>query len=163
VGLAATLIKAQVFESAPVTTKYSTFTGGFGIIVGAVGLAGLFIDAIPDLATMALDGLAGLLFLAGGIAWAVGIKGISCSNREDFEKMVENGLLNLGKFIGPNGPIYGVYRDTNNAFEIFAKLEENCKKGFADEIFQFLAFGLGVALVGVGFVRWRKGGPTSYV
>lgn len=163
VGLAATLIKSQIYDTPPTTTKYSTFTGGFGIIVGAIGLAGLFIEAIPEIATMALDGLAAIFFLAGGIAWAVGLKGFSCSNFGDMEKMLDNGLINQGKFDGPLGQTWGVFRDTNTVGEAFKLLEGNCKKGFADEIFQFLAFALGLGLIGLGYVRMRKGGSTSYV
>jgi hypothetical protein len=61
------LLKLQVYGEAPVTTKYSSFTGAFGIIVCAVGVASLFLSFIPDLVSIALDGLLGLLFLAGGI------------------------------------------------------------------------------------------------
>jgi hypothetical protein len=61
------MIRAQVFGSAPTTIRYSTFTGGFGVLVGLVGIASLFASFIPDLVPLVLDGLAGLLFLAGGI------------------------------------------------------------------------------------------------
>jgi hypothetical protein len=61
------MIKNQVLDSAPVTTRYSTFTGGFGMIVCFVGALGLFLSFIPPLVPVVLDGLAGLLFLAGGI------------------------------------------------------------------------------------------------
>lgn len=166
VGLAGTLISKQVYDSPPTTTKYSSFTGGFGIIVGAVGLAGLFVDAIPEIATMALDGLASIFFLAGGIAWAVGLKGFSCdsNSRDDVAKMLDNGLLNQGKLdTGAGGVTWGVFRNTDTSTEAFKLLEANCKKCFADEIFQFLAFALGLGLIGVGYVRMRKGGSTSYV
>lgn len=66
-GLAATLISGQVYGDSPVTTRYSTFTGGLGIIVGAFGAAGLFLTAIPELVVLALDALAGIFFIAGGI------------------------------------------------------------------------------------------------
>jgi len=165
VGLAGTLISKQVYNSAPTTTKYSSFTGGFGIIVGAVGLAGLFIDKIPEIATMALDGLASIFFLAGGIAWAVGLKGFSCdsNSRDDVTKMLDNDLLNRGKIETGIGVTWGVFRDVDTSGEAFKLLEENCKKAFADEIFQFLAFALGLGLIGLGYVRMRKGGSTSYV
>lgn len=66
-GIAATLIKNQVYGSSPTTTRFSTFTGGFGIIVAALGTAGLFITAIPELVVLGVDAICGFLFAAGGI------------------------------------------------------------------------------------------------
>lgn len=61
------MIKNQVYGSSPVTTRYSTFTGGFGMIVSGVGLLSLFVTFIPAIVPIALDTLAGFLFLGGGI------------------------------------------------------------------------------------------------
>ncbi|KAK3353687.1 marvel domain-containing protein [Lasiosphaeria hispida] len=160
-GLAVTLIKAQVYDSAPVTTKYSSFTGGFGILVAAIGVAGLFFDAIPDIVNLALDALAGLLFAAGGIAWAIGIKGISCTSEYDADKMLGNGLLNLGTVSAGGQTGYGVGAISDTAEEVFGHLKSNCQKGFADEIISFLSFGVAAGLVGLGYVRMRKGGGSS--
>lgn len=66
-ALAAVMIKNQVYDAAPVTTRYSTFTGGFGMIVGVIGAICAFVSFVPDLVPIALDGLAGLFFLGGGI------------------------------------------------------------------------------------------------
>lgn len=66
-GLAAAALAQQVYGSTPVTTRYSTFTGGWGMLVALVGVATLFISSAPPLVSMALDALAGLLFAAGGI------------------------------------------------------------------------------------------------
>jgi hypothetical protein len=59
------MISNQVLGSAPVTIRFSTFTGGFGMIVGGIGAAALYLTFIPTLVPIALDGLAGLLFLGG--------------------------------------------------------------------------------------------------
>ncbi len=158
-GLYITLAKGQIYDSIPVTTRYNSFTGGFGIIVGALGLAGLFIDAISDLIIIAVDAVAGILLLAGGIAWAVGIKGISCGDPASYPSMLENGLLNQGKM----GEYYGVFQldgvDTGEA--AFYKLKATCEKGFAAEIIQFLSFGILISLVGVGYIRMRSGGKSG--
>lgn len=66
-AIAADFIRHQVLGDAPVTTRYSTFTGGFGMLVCGVGAAALFVTSIPALVPIALDGLMGLFFLAGGI------------------------------------------------------------------------------------------------
>jgi hypothetical protein len=64
-ALAASMISNQVLGSSPVTIRYSTFTGGFGMIVGAIGAAALYLSFIPSLVPIALDALAGLFFLGG--------------------------------------------------------------------------------------------------
>ncbi|GJC95553.1 hypothetical protein ColKHC_04379 [Colletotrichum higginsianum] len=66
-GLSVDLVKGQMIGDAPTTTKYGTFTGGFGLAVAIMGFASAFIDAIPALAIMAADALSGLLLLGGGI------------------------------------------------------------------------------------------------
>ncbi|KAM7184676.1 Marvel domain containing protein [Naviculisporaceae sp. PSN 640] len=170
-GLAATLISSQVYGDSPTTTRYSTFTGGFGIIVACVGAAGLFISAIPELIVLGLDALSGILFAAGGIAWAVGLRGISCSlndhiSREDWIKTLTNDLINQGTLKVNDGTWYGVQRGTDDADVVSDRLSSNCKKGLADEVFQFLCFVLAVGLIVLGYIRMRKGGKTggsSYV
>lgn len=64
-ALAASMISNQVLGSSPVTIRYSTFSGGFGMIVGAIGVAALYLTFIPSLVPLALDALAGLFFLGG--------------------------------------------------------------------------------------------------
>jgi hypothetical protein len=66
-GLSIEAIKWQYYGAAPATSPYSAFAGAFGILVALVGIAAGFIDAIPGLIMAAVDGLATLLFLAGGI------------------------------------------------------------------------------------------------
>ncbi|KAK3940152.1 marvel domain-containing protein [Diplogelasinospora grovesii] len=160
-GLAVTLIKAQVLGDAPTTTKYSSFTGAFGIIVCAAGVAGMFVSAIPDLVTMALDGVLALLFLAGGIAWAVGLKGIGCKDQTAYMQMRENGLLNEGSATVDGVAVIGADYNSNNDYDVFDKLSANCQKGMADEIMQFISFAFALGLLGLGFVRWRKGGTSG--
>lgn len=166
-GLSVALVKAQKYGDAPTTTKYSSFTGAFGIIVCAVGVARLFIDSVPDIVTLALDGILGVLYLGGGIAWAVGLKGVQCTNRDDLNaaNMLQNPLINQGTFTYPNGAIeYGIIDRTDTEDGAWGKLQASCQKGFSDEIIQFISFAVAIALLGLGYVRMRKGGSgSSYV
>lgn len=66
-ALAVTLLRAQVYGDVPVTTRYSVFTGGFGMLVGLVGVVSLLASFVPEMVPLVLDGLAALFFLAGGI------------------------------------------------------------------------------------------------
>jgi hypothetical protein len=66
-GLATTLAKQQVYGSVPATTGYSSFTGGFGVLVAIIGFASLWIEAIPSIIVLGFDGLAAILFACGGI------------------------------------------------------------------------------------------------
>ncbi|KAK0637092.1 marvel domain-containing protein [Bombardia bombarda] len=161
-GLAVTLIKQQVVNGAPTTTKYSSFTGVFTILVCFIGVAATFIDAIPPIVTMALDGILGLLLLAGGIAWAVGLKGISCKNPVDYLEMLHNGLLNQGSVGSGDDELFGIIPAEGDTHEnIFNRLSANCQKGLVDEIFQFIGFGLALVFVALAFVRMRRGGGAS--
>ena len=62
-----TLIKDQVVGGSPSAINYAAFTGGFGMVAAAAGVAALFIEPLGGFIITAIDGLASLLFLAGGI------------------------------------------------------------------------------------------------
>lgn len=66
-GLSVTAAKQQVFSSVPTETSFSSFAGGFGIIVSAIGLASIWLHKIPPTVVMGIDALASVFFLAGGI------------------------------------------------------------------------------------------------
>lgn len=155
-GLAASMIANQVYDTPPVTTRYSTFTGGFGMIVGGVGVLCTFVSFVPELVPIVLDGLAALFFLGGGIAWAYGLKDSgNCSKPE----MIYNPLLNQGSITVGDNTAYGVVGNGDvDAETILNRLKGNCQRAQADEILQFLCFGLGAALLGLGFLQKRRGG-----
>lgn len=161
VGLSATLLKGQVFGNTPTTTRYSVFTGAMGMIIAAVGLACLFVQAVPQIIPMALDAIGGLLLVAGGIAWAVGLKGINKCDDTHNQKMYDNGLLNEGCIPSDddNGPYCGVYvgTDPKNRIGVLNNLHTRCKYAISDEIMQFVLFAVCVLLVVVGFLIMRKG------
>jgi len=155
-GLAAAMIANQVYETPPVTTRYSTFTGGFGMIVGGVGVLCTFVSFVPELVPIVLDALSALFFLGGGIAWAYGLKDTAnCSN---YENMVYNGLLNQGTLTVGDQTTIGAAGPGATIESTMSKLKSNCQRAQADEILQFLCFGLGAALVGIGFLQKRRGG-----
>jgi occludin/MAL family lipid-associated protein len=73
-GLSITLAKGQVIGSVPATTGYGSFTGGLGILAAIIGFAALSTDFLEGIISWAIDGLAGVAFLAGGIvriAWYI--------------------------------------------------------------------------------------------
>ena len=58
----------------PATTGYGSFTGGLGILAAIVGFAALSTNFLEGIISWAIDGLAGVAFLAGGIvriAWYI--------------------------------------------------------------------------------------------
>lgn len=65
-GLSITLIKSQVYGSVA-ANNYAAFTGGFGLLVGLLGIAAVFIEPLAGLIMVAADALAALFLLAGGI------------------------------------------------------------------------------------------------
>ncbi|KAH8912760.1 hypothetical protein BR93DRAFT_922724 [Coniochaeta sp. PMI_546] len=158
VGLSVTLLKGQVYGTTPTTTRYSVFTGAFGMIVAFLGLICLFISAIPAIVPMILDSLAGILLVAGGIAWAVGLKGIKC-DEDHGTQMYDNGLLNEGCVSADDGsPYCGVLVGADpNSRQAFDRINTRCKYAMSDEIIQFILFAVCAILLFLGFLIMRKG------
>ncbi|KXX78640.1 hypothetical protein MMYC01_205686 [Madurella mycetomatis] len=154
-AIAADFIRHQVLGDAPVTTRYSTFTGGFGMLVCGVGAVALFVTSIPALVPIALDGLMGLFFLAGGIAWAVGLRGTG--NCNDPVGMLGNQLLNRGSVSTDNDVYYGIIEPDDDELAVFNKLRGACQRGTAEEVLQFIAFGAAISLIGIGYSTWKRG------
>ncbi|KAK4140828.1 marvel domain-containing protein [Dichotomopilus funicola] len=160
-ALAVTLIKGQVLDTSPVTTRYTTFTGGFGMITSGLGLLLLSLPSLetslPQLVPIALDTLTSLFFAAGGIAWAVGLRGVDgCSN---YPNMLFNPLLNQGSVdLGNGKTAYGVIGDGDDDGAIMGKLKGNCQRAQADEVLQFICFGFALSLVIDAVLVMRRGG-----
>ncbi|GKT43686.1 uncharacterized protein ColSpa_03867 [Colletotrichum spaethianum] len=151
IGLSVDLVKGQVVGDAPTTTKYGTFAGGFGLAVAILGLASAFIDAIPALVVMAADALSGLLLLGGGIAFAIGLRGVTCDpkTQEEYDMLSDNVLL--------NGGAVRVKRSTAREEMTMGRLMDNCKKATADQAMQFVTFGFAMATVVFVFLVWKNG------
>ncbi|KAK1721787.1 hypothetical protein BDP67DRAFT_539889 [Colletotrichum lupini] len=143
-GLSIDLVKGQKIGDAPTTTKYSTFTGGFGLAVAVLGLVAVFIDAIPALVVMAADAVSGVLLLGGGIHWkAIG----------------NNDIINGGKF-KQDGQWYLAPGMTESV------LLERCRKATANQAMQFVTFGFALTTIVLIFLVWkngRGGRGTNYV
>ncbi|KXH59922.1 hypothetical protein CSAL01_02507 [Colletotrichum salicis] len=157
-GLSVDLVKGQKIGDAPTTTKYSTFTGGFGLAVAVLGLVSVFIDAIPALIVMAADALSGVLLLGGGIAFAIGLRGVACKN-DDMGDIFDNDIINGGRY-KKDGKWY-LPGDLTEEF-----LFERCKKATADQAIQFVTFGFALTTIVLVFLVWkngRGGRGTNYV
>ncbi|KAF4817096.1 hypothetical protein CGCSCA5_v006118 [Colletotrichum siamense] len=145
----------------PTTTKYSVFCGGFGLAVAVFGAAAAFFDFIPALIVMAADAVSGVLLLAGGIAFAIGLRGITCDpgNGEELERLYENDIINRGKTKAASG-------DGSASTGTPDQVVGNCKKAFADQAMQFVTCGFALATIALVFLVWKKnrsGGGRAYV
>ncbi|KAL2878598.1 hypothetical protein SGCOL_006068 [Colletotrichum sp. CLE4] len=157
-GLSIDLVKGQKIGDAPTTNKYSTFTGGFGLVVAVLGLISVFIDAIPALVVMAADALSGVFLLGGGIAFAIGLRGVACNNKHGAD-IVNSDIINGGRY-KKNGDWY-YSPDATDEF-----LLERCKKATADQAMQFVTFGFALTTIILVFLVWkngRGGRRTNYV
>ncbi|KAF1984232.1 hypothetical protein K402DRAFT_406202 [Aulographum hederae CBS 113979] len=124
----------------PTQLTYAAFCGGFGIFAGLVGFVAIFFDKLDGIVTWVIDGLAALFFLAGGIAVAVAMKGVTCT---DYTKEY-------------------CYTDDNDRPECQKlpygdKLQGWCQMIEADAAFLFLAFIVCVGVFGLSFAMHRKG------
>lgn len=66
-GLSIRAAKWQATGSVPASTAFAAFAGGFAMLVTLVGIAAIWISAIPALIMSMVDALASVLLLAGGI------------------------------------------------------------------------------------------------
>jgi len=153
-GLSVTLAKGQIINSPPATTGYGTFTGGLGVLAAVIGAAALFVGSLEGIISWALDGLAGIAFLAGGIAFAVGLRGTDCSN---VATTWDNDIIS-GGCATVQGQTECAYIDLNET----DKLHSRCTSAKADAAFMFLGFILCMCVIGSfmlsGNKRSRSGG-----
>lgn len=70
-GISISAARWQVYGSVPATTSYDAFAGALGLLNALIGLAGIWVSAIPELIMSAVDTITSVLLLAGGI--------VSCS------------------------------------------------------------------------------------
>ncbi|AEO60518.1 hypothetical protein MYCTH_2069908, partial [Thermothelomyces thermophilus ATCC 42464] len=133
---AVVMIKEQVIDIAPVTTRYSTFTGGFGMIVGGVGAI-----------------LGDCRLRPGSCPDRVG--------RHARQRAAQHGLLNRGSESFDDGEKgHGVVRPPGNDHAaVERRLRGNCRRAQADEALQFLCFGMAAGLVAIGYLQMRRAGP----
>lgn len=66
-GVSIHAVRWQEHGSAPAVTSYSAFAGAFGLLTALIGIASIWISVIPALIMAAVDALASLILLAGGI------------------------------------------------------------------------------------------------
>ncbi|KAA8644913.1 hypothetical protein EYZ11_005293 [Aspergillus tanneri] len=153
-GLSVTLAKGQAIGSAPAITGYAGFTGALGIVASLVGIAALFVSSLDGLITWILDGLASLAFLAGGIAFAVILKGTNC---EDKYTIWNNQILSGGCVT-----VKDEQRCYNNDHP--NNLKSRCTSAKADSAFMFIDFAFSLAVIGCSFfLSGRRGVGRSNV
>ncbi|KAK1057538.1 hypothetical protein LTR12_008689 [Friedmanniomyces endolithicus] len=149
-GLSISAIKWQYFGSAPATTSYSAFAGAFSVLAALIGIATSFVEAIPEIIMVGVDGLAAVLLLAGGLAFAVGLKGVTCNNDES---TYQSSLLN-GGCQKSGGEDYCAVPSENT----HAVLSGRCRTAEADSAFLFLGFLASLAAAVLCFLASRRGG-----
>ena len=66
-GLSINSVKWQYYNGVPATNGFASFAGAFGVLVSLLGIASMYIAPIAVLVISAIDWLATVFFLAGGI------------------------------------------------------------------------------------------------
>ncbi|KAI9039775.1 MARVEL domain-containing protein [Aspergillus affinis] len=156
-GLSVTLAKGQSIGSAPAITGYAAFTGGLGIVASLVGGAAFFVSSLDGIISWAIDGLASLAFLAGGIAYAVLLKDANCS---DPTTTWDNEIL--------SGGCVKVDGDKTCSFGGEDKLKSRCTSAKADAAFMLIDFVVCAAVIACSIFLASRGrgggfGKSSYV
>ncbi|EHA55262.1 hypothetical protein MGG_08113 [Pyricularia oryzae 70-15] len=158
-GLSVTLENHQKYGSPPAETSFASFTGGFGIVVAAIGVASMFIDAIPTLVPLVVEGLAALFFLAGGIALAIAMKGVSCDGDlgseaygvRFFNKILNGGCPTVNRCYVSDKIIFSPEEGNDS-------LKARCVRTQADFAFQFIAMFAALGALAMTFFTARRSG-----
>lgn len=66
-ALSIVAVRWQVYGKAPASTGYNAFAGAWATLFSLIGLAAIFISAVPGLIVAGLDALTFIFLLAGGI------------------------------------------------------------------------------------------------
>jgi len=116
---------------APSLYDYGAFCGGAAIVIALVGIAASFNDGLQGAVMLVIDGLAILLLLAGGIAFAAKLKVGSCN---DILYFLESDVFlpSLQKLEGLSD------KDTINV------IQGRCRMAQADTAFLWLTFACAV-------------------
>ncbi|EHL01661.1 hypothetical protein M7I_2295 [Glarea lozoyensis 74030] len=90
--------------SPPAIHGYGAFCGGAALLVSIVGIVSCFFEALQGIVVLALDGIACLFVVAGGIAFAVksGVGSCDVSNLEYFAKHLDIFQASPNKDYGQN-------------------------------------------------------------
>ncbi|KKY22910.1 hypothetical protein UCDDS831_g03344 [Diplodia seriata] len=152
-GLSITLIRSQSYGTVA-ANNYAAFTGGFGLLVGLVGAAAIFIEPLAGIVMVAADALAELFLLAGGIAVAVKLRGTSCSSKSDENeyKLYKNELTNGGCIKDNKGNLRDCgSHSVDNALD-------RCVKNSADAAFMIITAVFCMGTVVTALLAMKRGG-----
>ncbi len=88
-------------------------------------------------------------------AWAIGLKNVeNCTSPDG---MLYSDLLNQGSVTVGDQTDYGVHYPGDDQMALYNRLRGNCKRAQADEILQFISFGIAVGMMGVGYLAMKRG------
>ncbi|KAH3948971.1 hypothetical protein HBI70_124660 [Parastagonospora nodorum] len=163
-GLSVTLIRGHHWGALPATLGYAAFLGGVTIIAALIGIAAVWITFLEGIVGMAIDVFAALLNIAGGIALAIKMRGVTCNIKDnDFDdiengfKAVYNELFNGGCMKFQKVTSCWVMSQPWSASKMENAIEGHCRESSADMVFMFLVAALFLVTAGLAFLRKRKG------
>lgn len=149
-GLSTKAIRWQTVGHVPSATGYSAFVGAFAVLVGLIGLAVIFLTKLEK-PMVITDALAAALLFAGGVAYAVQLRGVDCSDGSK-GSTTANELINGGCRTSKE------YGGTRCAFENYKELEGRCKTAEANAAFMFLSSLVAMTAIVLGVLAVRKAG-----
>ncbi|KAJ4294729.1 hypothetical protein N0V88_004963 [Collariella sp. IMI 366227] len=147
------LIQSQVMGTASAITRFASCSGVFGLISAVLGLWSLLSTYLDPLTPVLFDVLAGILFLAGGIASALALYGIDNCNL--YDEMLHSPLLNEGSTGSGSDRRYGVVAKHDDESRVFRKLRTNCRRAQVGMTFQFISLAIVTGLLVLAY-RQRK-------
>ncbi|KAK8050710.1 hypothetical protein PG994_012440, partial [Apiospora phragmitis] len=164
-GLSATLAKQQLVGPVPPEIGFSSFAGAFAMVACLVGVAGLWVNSIPGVVTMAMDGIAAVVYLVGGIILTSALKVVSSCSAISDEAQISIGSNKL-LTVGCTTANYGSNPSCSELQVDDPKKDPSisrCQRAVTDYAFDYFGFTLYVAMVFLGYVLARRGGSRPTV
>ncbi|KAH8600860.1 marvel domain-containing protein [Bisporella sp. PMI_857] len=162
-ALSAVLVAQYGPGSAPALLKYGAFCGGCALLFGLIGVAACFFDKLQGIIMLALDGLASLFLVAGGIAFAATIKVGDCG-----DKSVTGYLLEHYKTFGadPNSDRFKTIK--NGKIELLGgkyldDMSSRCRMVQADTALLWFTFACVLAATILGSLGSRRGEKGGFI
>lgn len=154
-GTSISLIRGQVYGHAPAVTYTSAIVGAIGILASLLGFTAIFITALDGVVTLAVDGLASVLFIALALAMSIKLGVHSCS---DLRYTFFNAVINGGSYLEKTN-----HGEISIGLRTPSDYQHRCRTAGADAAFLWFGFFAFAVMIVYGILARRKNyGGASY-
>lgn len=158
-GLSVTLIRGHHWGDLPASLGYGAFVGGLSFVAALIGLAATWFDFLGGIVGLVIDGIVALVNLAGGVLFAIKLKGVECKEWSDMGnawELVSNEWFN-GGFQELGGHRYSWVQVNKSEQDFADTILGHCRESQADTAFMFMTAVVVIVCALLVWLRMRKG------